>query len=146
MESLDLSVALMKKYPLIYEISNCFYYIGMGVFQKCDEKEVETYTKMKTELRRLSLISTAFSELTESDVQDLTALYNVILQKYKNLPVDGERNETNKEITMFICNLTNVEKESLTSQITEYITITDLADGCFYRESEVYKNGKEIKQ
>lgn len=137
---------LLPKKSLIYEVQGKHYYIGGNVLQECGENEIGTYRKLKDELSRLSLMYEDLSSLTLRDVNILSDLYEKIIYACNKVDFDAELSNDKQAFFQFVSSLTPTAISEIETQISDYTTIENLCDGCFYRESKEFKQLKEEKQ
>lgn len=138
MNEYELFNLLNHKYPLIYDIAGEKYYIGADVCRKCTQNEIEDFNALQSEYERLCKDPAGLSGLTLKKTEKLRSFFKLV-DKYRIL---DESDDSSSKLASMISGMSDVEKARLSEQWNRYSTIMNLCDGCFYRESEEYK---EIK-
>ena len=143
MEIFQVWKLLVSRKLLIYQVRNMCYFIGGSVVRECNANEANLYVQLKEELSFLRATYKDLSLLSPKDVRELSQRYEAIKDICQRIEWNSDITEDGKQLCSFLSALSQKEVCEIAAQVNDYITINNLSDECFYRESKEYKKTEE---
>lgn len=146
MEIFQIWKLLVSRKMMIYEVRNKHYFIGGNVLRECNVYESELYIQLRHELSRLRSAYKDLSVLSQKDVEKLSKLYAEIIDICEDVEWGDASENARGQLCELFTSLSPEAVREIEKQISDYFTISNLYDRCFYRESKVYKRIEEEEQ
>lgn len=141
MDKSDLILRLKQIYPLVFELPDGCYCIGVDQCRKCTTSEETSYQAVFREFRKLKEKNKDFSCLRECEVKPLLEEYHTLKAAISRPFSDIAMNQSSREIDrLFSENKMTIDDcNKVVQQFKTYATIWNLECGAMYRESDVYR-------
>lgn len=142
MDRSDLILRLKQIYPLVFELPDGCYCIGVDQCRKCTKSEETSYQAVFREFRKLTETYKDLSCLRECDVKPLLEEYRALKGEISRPFSDMDMKRSSREIDNFFSeDILSIDAcNKIVQQLKEYATIWNFECGAMYRESEAYKN------
>lgn len=114
---------LYKKYPLIYEVNNMYYYLGWGICKICDSDiALSCYKKYKKCIQSIGSEVIASNKNIDDEQLEQLLYYFRKVKAYSDIVTDkNDMPNFKNELFQFLNQLDKGEQDKLCDQLTDFV-------------------------